>query len=124
MSPHELKIGHAYYHVTYADRDLTIPGVEPMIYVGVNIFDSEAGSSHAMYAFQDTTSYSRFGSVVNYQGPANLSEEGAVVYSFSAEEVGDLADLDGVVEAVRESQERKRALGDRGTSRHAKEKAE
>ena len=41
MSPRDLKAGSAYYRVTYADSNLTIPGVEPMIYVGTNIADDD-----------------------------------------------------------------------------------
>jgi hypothetical protein len=39
--PQELKIGCAYYRITYSDRAHTIPSVQPMIYVGTNITDDD-----------------------------------------------------------------------------------
>jgi hypothetical protein len=49
MSPQELEIGTAYYRVTYADNELTIPGVEPMIYVGTNVFPDDVASDVVYY---------------------------------------------------------------------------
>jgi hypothetical protein len=109
MLPQQLEIGRAYYRVTYADRHMTIPGVEPMIYVGVDIFDSHELPS-PVYTFQDTVSYFRFGSFLDYRGPATLADEGLLAYSFSEEKLLDLADLDGVVQALQKSLERARSV--------------
>lgn len=50
--------GSTYYQITYADVDLTMPGIQPMVYVGLNIFDDE---NEDTYYFQDTVSVIRFG---------------------------------------------------------------
>jgi hypothetical protein len=106
MSPQDLKVGSAYYRITYADPKLTIPGVEPMIFIGVNVFESDGDSPEPMYAFQDTVSFSRFGSAAAYKGPANLSAAGAHTYSFTAAQVGELVDLSGAAEALNDAVER------------------
>jgi len=106
MLPQELAIGRAYFRVTYADPSLTIPGVEPMIFIGVDVL--HADSPGPVYAFQDTASFSRFGSVATYKGPANLSDEGARTYSFNAAEVGELVDLAGAAAALNDAVERTR----------------
>ena len=106
MSPQDLRAGSAYYRITYADPKLTIPGVEPMIYIGVNVFESDGESPEPMYTFQDTVSYSRFGSAADYKGPAKLSAEGAHTYSFTATQVGELVDLSGAAEALNDALER------------------
>jgi hypothetical protein len=64
VSPQDLKAGCAYYRVTYADPDLTIPGVRPMIYVGPNIFPDDDPAS-VVYYFQDTVSHSWRGPVTD-----------------------------------------------------------
>jgi hypothetical protein len=109
MLPHQLEVGRAYYQVTYADRDWTIPGVEPLMYVGVNVFDSDAESPTPVYTFQDTVSYFRFGSFVSYAGPVDLMKEGLLTYSFSEEQVLALEDLEGAARAVQESLRRARS---------------
>jgi hypothetical protein len=109
MLPHQLQLGGAYYQITYADRDRTIPGIAPLIYVGVNVFDSEAASPTPVYTFQDTVSHSRFGSFVSYAGPLDLTNEGLLTYSFSVEQVLAIEDLEGAARAVQESLRRARA---------------
>ena len=34
MKPSSLVIGRTYFRLTFADRDLTMPGVEPMVFLG------------------------------------------------------------------------------------------
>jgi len=109
MLPHQLELGRAYYQVTYADRDWTVPGVEPLIYVGVNLFDSDADSPTPVYTFQDTVSYFRFGSFIRYDGPVDLTDEGLLTHSFSEEQVLALEDLEGAAQAVQESLRRARS---------------
>jgi hypothetical protein len=41
MPPQDLTLGSAYYQVTYSDRDMTIPGVMPMIYIGLNVLPND-----------------------------------------------------------------------------------
>ena len=62
VKPEDLKTGGAYYRLTFADTELTIPGVQPMIYIGANVFPDDDPASTVHY-FQDTTSYS-------WRGPA------------------------------------------------------
>lgn len=111
MSPQDLKVGSAYYQITYADRELTIPGVDAMIYVGVNVFDSDSSAPTPMYTFQDTVSFSRFGLFTEYEGPADLSEEGLFTQSFTPEELVELTDLQGAAAALNAAVERARAKG-------------
>jgi hypothetical protein len=58
MKASALTVGRTYYQLTFADRDQTMPGVEPLVFLGHVKFD---GGGDA-YAFQDTVSYVRFGS--------------------------------------------------------------
>ena len=106
MSPRELEVGRAYFRVTYADPSLTIPGVEPLIFIGVNVLQADSRSPAPVYAFQDPVSFSRFGNAAAYKGPANLSDEGARTYAFTAAEVSELVDLPGAAEALNDAVER------------------
>lgn len=58
MEPNSLVVGRTYYRLTFADSDLTMPGVEPLVFLGEVTLDD---GIHA-FAFQDTVSYVRFGS--------------------------------------------------------------
>jgi hypothetical protein len=104
--PHELKVGSAYYQVIFADRDLRVPSVEALIYVGVNVFDSDVYAAGPMHTFQDTVSYFRFGLFTEYQGSEDLQEEGLVTYSFTLDQLQDLTDLAGAADALLEALER------------------
>jgi len=50
--------GYTYYRITYADANQTMPGIEPMVYVGLNIFNDEKEDT---YYFQDAVSVVRYG---------------------------------------------------------------
>jgi hypothetical protein len=108
MTPAKLTKGHAYYRVTFADPEFTIPGVEPMIFVGVDLFDEEKGSEPRYY-FQDTISFQRHGNCTDYSGP-RFSEDDTPfnVYSCTEDEMakGGLVDLPEVVRLVSEANER------------------
>lgn len=81
MSPQDLKVGCAYYRVTYADPALTIPGVQPMIYIGTNIADDDDPAT-VVYYFQDTISHSWRGPVTDAAHHSKHPEiEAAVVLS-------------------------------------------
>ena len=58
MTTSELVEGKTYFRLTLADREFTMPGVDPIVYVGT--FEDDSG---LRYAFQDTVSFVRFGSV-------------------------------------------------------------
>ena len=49
----DLKEGETYFRVAYADRDLLIPQLEPLVFIGRNL---EAGATGRVY-FQDIDSY-------------------------------------------------------------------
>lgn len=58
MEPQSLVGGRTYYQLTFADRDSTMPGVEPVVFPGeVSLDDGQR-----VFALQDTDSYVRFGS--------------------------------------------------------------
>ena len=99
MQPGNLTKGRAYYRVTFADPRMTIPGVEPMIYVGKDIFPGK-DQPESLYYFQDTVSFHQHGNCMEYSGP-EISEDDAPfnVYAFTAGELG--ADLVELPEAIR-----------------------
>ena len=110
VSPTDLKKGSAYYMLTFADRDWTIPGVEPMIYVGVNVLDSQKAEAETHYCFQDTVSFSRFGDAIQYKGPANLADEGASIHSLTARQLStDVFTLEGVIAEMQAARTRANA---------------
>jgi hypothetical protein len=86
VSPQDLKAGSAYYRVTYADRDLTIPGVQPMIYVGSNIFPDDDPTS-VIYYFQDTVSHSWRGAVTDPAHDSKHPEIESAVFPHTEQEV-------------------------------------
>ena len=51
-------MGRTYFRLTFADRDLTMPGVEPLIFLGEVM---EEGGSNG-FVFQDTSSFVQYGS--------------------------------------------------------------
>jgi hypothetical protein len=106
MSPQELQVGNAYFRITYADPGLTIPGVEPLIFIGVNVLAADSRSPGPVYTFQDALSFSRFGSAAASMGSANPSAEGVRTYCLAATELSALVDLSGAAEAVNDAVER------------------
>lgn len=112
VAPTDLKHGEAYYMLTFADRDWTIPGVEPMIYVGVNVFDSHKAEAEPHYCFQDTVSFNRFGDATQYKGPANLADEGASIRSFTTRQLtSDVFTLEGIIAEMQAARVRAGAKG-------------
>jgi hypothetical protein len=77
-----------------------------MIFIGVDVLHAGDKSPEPMYTFQDPTSFSKFGSAVNFKDPANLPKEGASMYSFTAAQVKTLVDLAGTAEALNDAVER------------------
>jgi hypothetical protein len=106
VSPQDLKVGSAYYRVTYADPDLTIPGVEPMIYVGTNLADDDDPATVVHY-FQDTISHSWRGPVTSPTHGSKHPEIEAAVFPHSEPEVQrNVFTLDEVIVAVTEARAR------------------
>jgi hypothetical protein len=56
MSEQDLIVGQTYYALTYADPDWTMPGIEPMVYLGRNIFGEASGPETQLLYFQDAVS--------------------------------------------------------------------
>jgi hypothetical protein len=113
MSRHDLKVGGAYFQITFSDREFTIPGVDPMIYIGVDVLEPDPSSEppdKPQFVFQDTVSFSRFGSAVDYKGGANLTDEDARVYSLTPEDLEYVYDLSGVVEELTQALKRAREI--------------
>lgn len=75
-----LEIGRTYFRLTFADRDLTMPGVEPLVYLG----DADSEDDEIPHIFQDTVSYSRFGSRLSM---AHDHDE-VLCYFVSPQEIG------------------------------------
>lgn len=110
MIPENLKQSAAYYRLTFADADLTIPGVQPMIYVGINIFPDDDPTSVVHY-FQDTVSHSWRGPVTDAAHDSKHPEIESCVFPHTADEVQrDILTLDEVVAALTRALERTVAL--------------
>jgi hypothetical protein len=89
MNPSSLVVGKTYYQLTFADIDQTMPGVQPMVYLGL-IATEEDASEHA---FQDTVSYVRFGSALS----ASEGHGEMEIYCMRSEELGDaMFDLEAI----------------------------
>ena len=109
MSPQDLNAGSAYYRLTFADIDRTIPGVQPMIYVGANIFPDDDPASITYY-FQDTVSHSWRGPVTDEAHDSKHPEIETAVFPHTEREVQTgILTLAEVVAALTEAQ--KRAAG-------------
>jgi hypothetical protein len=107
MAPGQLTKGKAYYRITYADPQLTIPGVEPMMYVGVDLFPEEK-VAEPRYYFQDTISFHQHGSCVEYSGPPFSDEDTPFnISSFTADELGtSLVELSEAARLLSEANQR------------------
>ena len=86
MKASDLIIGRTYFRLTYADRDLTMPGIEPLVFLGEVIDD--AGTRG--FAFQDTASFVQHGSGLE----GDEQEEEIVLYFLPESEIGALYDID------------------------------
>lgn len=110
MSPQDLKIGCAYYRVTYADPDLTIPGVQPMFYVGTNIAEDDDPAT-LVYYFQDTISHTWRGSVTDPAHGSKHPEIEVAVFPHTESEVQrEVFTLDEVIAALTEAQRLRSAI--------------
>lgn len=99
LSADELRVGAIYFAVNYFDRELLIPGIEPVVYIGK---DLEPGDSGQVY-FQDLDSY-RDG--VRY-GAASGNEH-ARFFTGSELELGHLFDFDRALEELMRCSVRRR----------------
>jgi hypothetical protein len=106
VSPRDLRVGCAYYRVTYSDSELTVPGVQPMIYVGSNIFPDDDPAS-VTYYFQDTISHSWLGPVTDTARDSSHPEIDTAVFPHTEHEMQHgVLTLVEVVAALTEALER------------------
>ena len=82
MEPANLTIGASYYRLAFADSARTIPGVTPMIYIGVNIFPDDDPTT-PVYYFQDTASFSGLGSVASADYDSKRGDVEAQVFPYA-----------------------------------------
>ncbi len=85
MKSSTLVTGRTYFRLVFADRDLTIPGVEPLVFLGEVTDD---GGSPG-FAFQDTGSYVQHGSGLE----GDEQHEDIVLFFLPADELGALYDI-------------------------------
>ena len=86
----DLTIGKAYYRVTYADRNLTMPGVQPLIYLGANVFDNDP-DNETIYYFQDAGEWHRYGNALEL--PEELADKTGVISERNRNEIHELEEV-------------------------------
>jgi len=118
MDTSSLAVGRTYYLLTFADPQQTMPGIEPRIYLGIDVFGPQPGGAAPKYYFQDTTSFVIFGLATEENPPLkHEGEEGEEqpeywVSAHEAREIGSsIVDLAGALEEVRKAAERAERLG-------------
>ena len=99
----ELVVGRTYFRLTFADRDFTMPGVEPLVYVG-----EITENGRRLLAFQDTESYVRFGS----RFEMSEANDDIVIELVDPEAVGEsILGTDAIAHEVAEAAKRAKAMG-------------
>jgi hypothetical protein len=118
MDPSSLVIGQTYYLVTFADPQQTVPGIEPRVFIGVDVFGSQPDGAAPEYYFQDTPSFGMFGLAteenphVKFEGEEGVEEPEYWVTHHEAREIGwTIVDLPGALQEVRKAKERAEQLG-------------
>ena len=100
----KLEYGATYYQVGFADPNLTMPSLKPLVYIGENIFGNETEST---YYFQDTVSVLIYGLV----GEAEETSE-CKVSSFTQEDLGsDIVELEKAIGLLSKICEKGKSLG-------------
>jgi hypothetical protein len=85
MKASALIIGRTYFRLTFLDRDLTMPGVEPLVFLGEVM--EEAGTRG--FAFQDTASFIQHGSGLE----GDEQHEDIALYFLPESEIGALYEI-------------------------------
>jgi hypothetical protein len=98
MKGSSLIVGRTYFRLTFADRDLTMPGVEPLVFLGQ--VTEESGTNG--FVFQDTASFVQYGSGLE----GEEQHEDIVMYFMPESEVGALYDIQEVAAEIAESASR------------------
>ena len=103
MTPAQLQAGIAYYRLTFADVACTIPGVEPMIYIGTNVFPDDDPAT-VIYYFQDTVSHLWRGPATDSAHDSKHPEIETAVYPHTEKDVqSDILTLSQVISALTEA---------------------
>jgi hypothetical protein len=98
MKASALIVGRTYFRLTFADRDLTMPGVEPLVFLGEVVDD---GGTRG-FAFQDTASFVQHGS--GLEGEEQHDE--IVIYFLPEPEIGALYDIGELTAEIAEAARR------------------
>jgi hypothetical protein len=121
MNANTLEMGVTYFRITYADVAQTMPGIEPLVYAGLNIFGPPSDGA-AKYYFQDAVSVVEFGLGIplgqEMQPAGEASDlnptdhEGRVYWSHEAREIGEvIVDLPALAAAIDSTIKRAKDLG-------------
>jgi hypothetical protein len=98
MKSSSLVIGRTYFRLTFADRDLTMPGVEPVVFLG-EVTD-ESGTHGCV--FQDTVTYVQHGSGLE----GEEQHEDIVLYFMADSDIGAVYDVEELAVEMTESARR------------------
>lgn len=102
----DLITGATYYELSFADRELTMPGVKPLIYIGANLLEGDEEASTVTHYFQSTVSFARFGPATAYEG-----DEEVEVIPCSEDRLGDVLTLPDLMATLSSAAERAASLG-------------
>ena len=98
MKASELIIGRTYFRLTFADRDLTMPGVEPVVFLG-EVQDDEGTNG---FVFQDTVSFVQHGSGLE----GEEQHEDIVLLFLPETEIGAMYDISELSAEISEAANR------------------
>ncbi|MES1263315.1 MAG: hypothetical protein ABUL69_03090 [Peristeroidobacter soli] len=98
MKASELIVGRTYFRLTFADRDLTMPGVEPVVFLGE--VQDDGGTDG--FVFQDTASFVQHGSGLE----GDEQHEDINLYFLPESEIGALYDIGELATEITESAQR------------------
>jgi hypothetical protein len=98
VSPGELQVGKVYWALTFIDDALTIPELQPRVFIGVDLVDGDNG----LYYFQDAASY--------FAKIGGLGAESGAVFSMPADSLTYTFHFEGALERLRLCEDRRNAL--------------
>src|SRR6185437_14536019 len=90
LSAEDLIEGDIYFFLTFADDDMLLPSLEPVVFIGGNLGTNETGTIY----FQDIESYQQG---IRHNGS---NSEVAVFYSGSAKETGHVFEYEHALEEL------------------------
>jgi hypothetical protein len=99
----KLEVGRTYFRLTFADSGMTMPGAEPLVYLG----DTDPSDGAISHIFQDTVSYVRFGSRLAF----SQDQEDMLIYFIPPGEIGSgIVDVQHLAAEVSAAAQRARVL--------------